>query len=91
MWEDPETKLRWLPLTINEEQKGMIFPMGSSTDDWKWAAVKAVVIPVAERKEHPIPGKPGQFLSYKTDMTTMEKFEERDFISAMEYLGLLQD
>ena len=28
IWEDPETNLRWIPQTINVEEKGIVFPYG---------------------------------------------------------------
>jgi hypothetical protein len=79
-WVDPETKLVWLPNTINVPDKGMIFANGSNISSWGWAAVKAIEIPEEDREKHPIPGKPGEFMKYKMDMKNMKMFEERDYI-----------
>ena len=88
-WKDPKTGLIWLPNTINNPEQGMIFANGSGISNWKWAAVKAVKIPKKEQKNHPIPGKPGEFMKFKMDMKNMQLFEERDYIEALSYIGVL--
>jgi hypothetical protein len=90
-WKDEKTGLIWLPNTINEQSKGMVFANGSGTQDWHWAAVKAIEIPQEERVKHPIPGKPGEFMSYKMDMKNMKRFGERDYIEALSYIGVLPE
>lgn len=90
-WTDPETNLIWLPQTINEPKQGMIFANGSNTNNWKWAAVKAVKISEEEKHKFPVPKKPGEFYEYRMDMTTMKTFDERDFIEALSYIGLLPE
>ena len=88
-WKDESTGLIWLPQTINEPKQGMIFANGTNTKEWKWSAVKAV--PVAEEEKHkfPIPKQPGKFYEYRMDMTTIQHFDEREFIDALEYIGLI--
>ena len=54
-WIDPETKLTWLPQTINEPKQGMVFANGTGIDNWKWAAVKAVPVTEEEKHKFPIP------------------------------------
>ena len=88
-WKDPQTGLIWLPNTINNTEQGMIFANGSDISNWKWAAVKAVKIPKKDQKNHPIPGKPGEFMKFKMDMKNMYLFEERDYIEALSYIGIL--
>jgi hypothetical protein len=88
-WKDPKTGLIWLPNTINNPEEGMIFANGSDISNWKWAAVKAIKIPKKEQKNHPIPGKPGEFMKFKMDMKNMQLFEERDYIEALSYIGIL--
>lgn len=88
-WKDPKTGLIWLPNTINNPEQGMIFANGSGISNWKWAAVKAIKIPKKEQKNHPIPGKPGEFMKFKMDMKNMQLFEERDYIEALSYIGIL--
>jgi hypothetical protein len=88
-WKDPETGLIWLPNTINNPEQGMIFANGTNASNWKWAAVKAIEIPEKDREKHPIPGKPGEFMKFKMDMKNMHLFEERDYIEALSYIGIL--
>jgi hypothetical protein len=88
-WKDPQTGLIWLPNTINNPEQGMIFANGSDISNWKWAAVKAIKIPKKEQKNHPIPGKPEEFMKFKMDMKNMQLFEERDYIEALSYIGIL--
>ena len=88
-WKDPQTGLIWLPNTINNTEQGMVFANGSDVSNWKWAAVKAVKIPKKDQKNHPIPGKPGEFMKFKMDMKNMYLFEERDYIEALSYIGIL--
>jgi hypothetical protein len=88
-WKDPKTGLIWLPNTINNPEEGMIFANGSDISNWKWAAVKAIKIPKKDQKNHPIPGKPGEFMKFKMDMKNMQLFEERDYIEALSYIGIL--
>jgi hypothetical protein len=88
-WEDPNTNLTWLPQTINHPTQGMIFANGTSSDNWKWAAVKATQVTEEEKEKYPIPKQPGKFYEYRMNMDTLQHFEEREFIDALEYVGLL--
>ena len=88
-WTDSETELIWLPNTINVEDKGMVFANGADASNWRWAAVKAIEIPKKEQDKHPIPGKPGEFMKYRMDMKNMKTFEERDYMDALSYIGVL--
>ena len=90
-WVDPKTGLIWLPNTINVEDKGMVFANGTDASNWRWAAVKAIELLEDERKNHPIPGKPGQFMKYRMDMKNMKTFEERDYMEALSYIGVLPE
>ncbi len=81
----------WMPTTVNLPQQGMIFANGSSMFDWKWSAVKAVPVTEEEKEKYPIPGKKGEYYEYRMDMTTMKDFDERDFIEALTYIGVLPE
>ena len=88
-WKDESTDLIWLPQTINEPKQGMIFANGTNAQEWKWSAVKAVPVTEEEKFKYPIPKQPGKFYEYRMDMTTIQHFEEREFIDALEYIGLI--
>ena len=79
----------WFPTTVNLLEQGMVFANGSTTDNWKWAAVLAIQIPKEEREKYPIKGKEGEFYEYRMDMTTIKQFEERDFMEALSYINVL--
>ena len=83
-WEDPETKLIWIPNTINIPDKGMVFANGPNADEWSWAAVKAVEL--EEGDEAKVEGQ-----THKMDMTTMKTFVERDYMEALSYIGVLPE
>ena len=89
-WEDKDTGLIWLPTTINEEGLGMIFAKGKSTEDWKWGAVLSTPVKENEKEKFPIPGKKGEFYEKRMDMDTIKEFNERDFIEAMDYIGIFE-
>ena len=91
MWVDEATNLVWLPIMMQEKEKGMLFAEGKDKDNWKWAAVPSYKIPHSERKHHPVPGSPNKFMDWTTNMEKKQTYEEGDFIEAMEYLGFLQD
>ena len=79
----------WFPSTVNLPKQGMVFANGSSIDNWKWAAVKAVEVKEEEKEKYPIPNKKGKYYEYRMDMTTMKQFKERDFMDALSYIGVL--
>jgi hypothetical protein len=83
-WVDPETNLTWIPNTINQPERGMIFAYGPNAQNWGWAAVKAIEIPEEEQKE--INGKKQ---THKMDMANMQIFHERDYLEALSYLNIL--
>ena len=88
-WKDESTELVWLPQTINEPQKGMVFANGANTQEWKWSAVKAIPVTEEEKYKFPIPKQPGKFYEWRMDMSTIQHFDEREFIDALEYIGLI--
>jgi len=79
----------WFPSTINLTEQGMVFANGSSTKNWKWAAVKAIQVTDEEKLKYPIPNKEGEFYKWRMDMTTIKQFKERDFMEALSYIGVL--
>jgi hypothetical protein len=72
-----------MPSTINVPDKGMIFINGKSTENWKWTAVKAIEILEEEKSKFP------EGNTHKMDMGNAKEFEEKDFMEALSYIGLL--
>ena len=90
MGED-ENGLVWIPSAINVPDKGMVFANGTDLNDWKWAAVKAVVVTEEEKHKYPIKGKKDQYYEFRMDMTTMMPFQEKDFMDALSYIEVLPE
>ena len=86
-----ENELIWMPTTINLPQQGMVFYNGTSKENAKWAAVKAVKVEEEEKEKYPIKGKPGQFYEYRMDMSTIKGFEMKEFMDALSYIGVLPE
>mgnify|MGYP003656506057 FL=1 len=88
---EDENRQLWLPATINLPKQGMVFANGSTTDSWKWSAVKAIKIKEKEKEKYPNPKQPGEYYKFRMDMNTMKVFEERDFMDALSYIGVLPE
>jgi hypothetical protein len=58
----------------------MVFADGTSVDDWKWAAVKSIEITDEEKEKFPNS-------THRVDMSTIQYFEEKDFMEALSYVG----
>jgi hypothetical protein len=81
----------WMPTTINLPEKGMVFANGSNSSNWKWAAVKAVPVKEEEKEKYPIPNRKGEFYDWRMDMTTIKEFEEKDFMEALDFIGVFSN
>lgn len=79
-WIDEKTGLVWLPNSVNVET-GMVFAEGTSKESWNWAAVKSVELDEEDQIKYKTKTKP--------DMTTIERFKERDYMDALSYIGVL--
>ena len=79
----------WFPTTVNLTEQGMVFANGSSIENWKWGAVLAIEVTEEEKHKYPIPGKENEFYKWRMDMSTLKQFEERDFMEALSYIGVL--
>tara|TARA_Y100000592_G_scaffold61987_1_gene96806 strand:+ start:3114 stop:3566 length:453 start_codon:yes stop_codon:yes gene_type:complete len=79
----------WIPNTINHHDKGMVFANGNSTDNWHWAAVKAIKVEESDKLKFPIPGKLNEYYDYRMDMENVKPFSERDYMDALSYIGVL--
>jgi len=91
VWEDPDTKLVWIPNTINEPGVGMIFANGTNKDNWGWAAVKAIKVPEKDKEKYPVPGRKGEFMEFRMDMDNMKLFPEREYIDALSHVGIIPE
>jgi len=76
-WEDPNTELVWLPMTVNVPHLGMVFANGSSIENWKWASVQAKKV---ENESY----------EWKADMSTKKEYNENEFLEALDYIGIFE-
>jgi len=83
LYTDDEGKI-WMPSAVNLPEQGMVFANGPSGQEWGWAAVKAVELKEGDKKV-----KENQ--THKMDMSTLKMFEERDFMEALSYIGVLPE
>ena len=80
-----EKGYHWMPSTINNPEQGMIFIDGTSIQDWKWAACPAIELTEEEKPKFP------KEATHKMDMKNVKHFDERDFIEALDYIGVFQN
>lgn len=73
----------WVPSTITLPNRGMVFLDGTSTTDWKWAAVKAVPLTEGDKKM-------SKEQTHKMDMKNVQHYQERDFMDALETIGFFE-
>jgi|TARA_R110000803_G_scaffold171114_1_gene233987 hypothetical protein len=90
MGEDESGKI-WIPSTVNIPEKGMVFANGTGIENWKWAAVQAVPVKEEEKEKFPIPNQKGKFYKHRMDMTTMKEFEEKDYLEALDCIGVFNN
>lgn len=74
----------WMPATVTLPAKGMVFIDGSTEENWRWSAVKAVEILKEEKHKYP------EDQTHKMDMKGARHFEQRDFMDALEVIGFYE-
>lgn len=72
----------WMPSYTKIEDKGMIFANGKDTLNWKWTSVKSTPIPLEEMDKFP------EGTTHKMDMKTAQHYDERDYMEALDYIGV---
>lgn len=90
-WVDPATNLVWYPIILNFPSFGIIFPDGTSKNDWTWMAAPAIDISEEERQKYPIPGQPGEFYARRISMEEGEHFLKDQFYDACRFIGFVQE
>lgn len=82
MFKDTSGKT-WLPATLTLPEKGMVFIDGTDKSNWKWAAVKAIPLQKTDKKAT-------KDQTHKMDMKNVKHFEQRDFMTAAEHIGMFE-
>jgi len=79
----------WYPQVVSKDGKGIVFILGTSKDDWEWASMQS--IPVSEEEKERFKNiKTGEYIKFKNDQTTLQKFNQNGFIEALDSVGLLE-
>jgi hypothetical protein len=77
----------WYPTTVTKEGVGIVFPDGSSKENWKWAF--APHVPVSEQEKEKFKKKDGTYHKFKTNMKQVLHFDQQYFSQALEAAGLI--
>ena len=85
---EDDNGLIWIPSAINIPDKGMVFADGPKASSWAWGAVKATLMSEDEKAKFKSKGKE---YDYKMDMSTLQHFEERDYMEALSYIGVFAE
>ena len=78
----------WYPSTVTKEGVGIIFPDGSSKEDWKWAFARHIPVTEAEKERFKKKDEEG-YHKFKTDMKNVIHFDQQYFSQALEAAGLI--
>ena len=89
-WVDSDTRLVWYPTVLNFHSLGMVFPDGTSAEEWSWRAAPAVDIPEEDRKKYPYPGQEGKYYVKRVDMKQSRTFDKQDFKGACKFVNFLK-
>ena len=79
----------WYPSVLNDKEKGVVFVTGTSIDDWEWCGIKNIPVPEDEKERFKDP-QTGEYLTHKSDPTSMKKFGITGYIDALDYVGFLE-
>lgn len=82
--------LVWYPIILNFPSFGIIFPDGTSKNNWRWTAAPAVDISEEEQKNYPIPGQSDAYYTRRIDMKLGKSFDSNDFYNACKFIGFIQ-
>jgi len=89
-YNDSTSGLVWYPIVLNFPDKGLIFPDGTNSFDWKWRAVPVKEVSEEEKNKYPIPDKPGEFYETKADMESSRLYPQSEFQEACRYLNIIE-
>lgn len=87
---DTDTNFVWYPTVLNFPDLGIIFPDGTTADNWKWRAVPTVPVKEDELEKYPIPNEPGKFYDKKADIGSSKLFDKEQFADACKHLNIIQ-
>lgn len=78
----------WYPSIINQEDKGIVFVIGTSKDDWEWAG--SLHAPILDEEKDRFKKPDGSYSKFKNDPKTLKRFGRAGYINALSYIGMLE-
>jgi hypothetical protein len=78
----------WYPIVNNLEEKGIVFVIGTSKEDWEWAG--SLHTPVLEEEKERFKRPDGTYAKFKNDPQTLKRFGRVGYINALSYIGALE-
>jgi hypothetical protein len=78
----------WYPGVVKDDEKGVVFINGTSKEDWQWCGIKNIPVPEEEKERFKNP-KTGEYLTHKSDPSSMKLFGKDGYIDSLDYLGFL--
>ncbi len=88
---DEDRGVVWFPSIVQVPGIGMIFPDGSSIDEWHYSVAKQIPIPEDEQKNYPITNKEGQYYQSRLDMDNLKTFANDEFEKACDELKIMSN
>ena len=81
---DLQRDIVWFPAVINMGEKGLIFPEGTSEEDYVWKYAQVVDIPEEERHNY-------NNYDRRLDVENAESFGQEGFLEACKTMGITQN
>lgn len=78
----------WYPSIISVDGKGIVFVVGTNSEDWQWAGIKHIPV-LEEEKERFKNPKTHEYAKYKSDSSSMTQFGQDGYIKALDFIGVL--
>ena len=78
----------WYPIVNNIEEKGIVFVIGTSKENWEWAG--SLHTPVLDEEKDKFKRPDGTYATFKNDPQTLKRFGRVGYIDALSYIGVLE-
>ena len=78
----------WYPKVRTLTGIGIIFPNGTSVEDWRWAFAKEIPLTDEEKAKSIIKNKSGETPNFKIDYANRKEYGRTDYILALVDAGV---
>ena len=82
--EDKQRNIVWFPAVINMGEKGLIFPEGTTPQDYVWKYAQVVEVSEEEREKY-------DNYDRRLDIENAESFGQNGFLEACKTMGITQN